>query len=47
MNYETRAIPLLYHKYGDGAVIAKIFTGLVKEKEVVFTHNVEDPWISR
>ena len=26
MNYETRAIPLLYHKYGDGAVIAKIFT---------------------
>ena len=26
MDYETRAIPLLYHKYGDGAVIAKIFT---------------------
>ena len=26
MNYESRAIALLNHKYGDGAVIAKIFT---------------------
>ena len=26
MNYESRAIALLNHKYGEGAVIAKIFT---------------------
>ena len=26
MNYESRAIALLSHKYGEGAVIAKIFT---------------------
>tara|TARA_B110000240_G_C13489017_1_gene448761 strand:- start:242 stop:940 length:699 start_codon:yes stop_codon:yes gene_type:complete len=26
MNYDCRAISLLYHKYGEGSVIAKIFT---------------------
>ena len=26
MNYESRAIALLNHKYGEGAVIAKVFT---------------------
>ena len=26
MEYESRAISLIYHKYGEGAVIAKVFT---------------------
>jgi len=26
MNYESRAISLLYYKYGEGSVIAKVFT---------------------